>query len=125
MKTSINKYIIHFLFSAFLLICTTLTASASQPKPPHGHWIGKITSLTDSSVTLTVIESWEYGSVGKKGSGKEESFKAEKGGVTINGKSAANEKISEHFKVGDVVTLGWIEEENRDKRLFSDITKGR
>lgn len=115
------------------------TAVASHPKPPHGHWIGKIIAITKSSVTLSGIESWEYGSASKKLK-KSETFKVgqttftkdgkpmenpSKSVFTINEKPEANQDLSKHFKVGDFVTLRWADEVDRDKRMFFDLSKGR
>ena len=125
MKTQTIKSAIYFFFMALLFICTSGIASASHEKPPHGSWTGKITSVTDSSVTLSGITSREYGSACESKLKKAVTFKPEKGGFMISEKPVAIQKLSKHFKIGEIVTLRWVEEESRDKRLFFDISKGR
>jgi len=58
---------------------------ASHPKPPHGHWMGKIVAISKSSVTLEVTHSWDYSSFdGEDSIGKTMTFKPADTGVTIN-----------------------------------------
>lgn len=88
--------------------------------------MGKIVAISKSSVTLEVTHSWDYGSFdGEDSVGKTVTFKPADTGVTINdGEHAVDQDLSAHFKVGEIVTLRWIEEDDQRNHIFFDISKG-
>lgn len=116
---------------AAILSLTTLLCSAvpqllaSHPKPPHGHWIGDVVGVEKSSVTVSVTDSWEYGSIDSADSiGKTITFRPMKRGFTIAGNPVRNQDLAAHFKVGETVTLNWVEMDDLKNHIFFDISKG-
>ena len=104
---------------AVLLICMASAGLASHPKPPHGHWTGKVVNVTKSSITLSLIDSWpEWGTLRK---GEVETFRPAKPAFTIDEKAVDKQDLSLHFKIGDIVTLMWQEEKNGKNHIFWDI----
>jgi len=116
------KYAFALLAALLCMIAHPMTVLASHPKPPHGFWTGKIVDVKPKAITLSVIETWEYGSLGKKDSGTV-SFKPAAPGFTIAEKTVANQDLSKHFKAGQTVTLRWQGEEAHTKRIFWDISR--
>src|SRR5436190_212437 len=112
------KFVYCFIFAAVVLICSADTILASHPKTPHGFWSGKVVSITQSAIVLSDVESWEYGSDSKQISRKAETFNPRKPAFTIDERAVGDQDLSSHFKVGDIVTLRWMDEENRRNHIF-------